>query len=151
MLPQLRVLLVIFTALIIAFLVVRKLLIPDTFGDIGHYRADALTDNENMELMYAGKAVCIDCHSDINDLLQSDMHMNLSCEVCHGPGLKHADTMEPSDISKYSEREDCGKCHAINPAKPAGVIAQINLAEHNIDHEKCIECHNPHQVWELSE
>jgi len=147
---QLRVLLVLFTAFIILFLVIRKLLIPDSFGDLGHYRADALTDIADKEAVFAGRETCVACHDEINEMILTDVHAKLSCEVCHGPGMKHADSMEASDIVKKGERTDCGRCHAINPARLANVITQIDLNEHNIDF-KCTECHNPHQVWELME
>ncbi|MFC2089466.1 multiheme c-type cytochrome [Bacteroidota bacterium] len=151
MLPQLKILLALFAVFIVLFLVFRSIVIPDSFGELGHYRADALELNEDKELKYAGKQTCIDCHTDIYDIISIDVHQNLSCEVCHGPGIKHADSMEASDISKLSSREDCGRCHAYNPARPEGVIAQIDLNEHNPEMEKCIDCHNPHQVWELME
>lgn len=151
MLPQLRVLLILFAAFISVFIIVRKLLVPDTFGEFGHYRGDALVENEDKELKYSGTQICIDCHDDVYTMLQSDMHQGLSCEVCHGPGFKHADSMEPSDISKISSREDCGRCHGYDPARPADVIVQVDLAEHYIEKERCIDCHNPHMVWELKE
>ena len=47
MLPQLRVLIALFAAFIIVFLVVRKLLIPDSFGQFGHYRGDARPSGEH--------------------------------------------------------------------------------------------------------
>lgn len=148
---QLKVLLTLFAVFIIIFLIIQRLLIPDSFGDLGHYRADALKDYEAKELIHAGKETCIECHDDIYELLISDMHAGLSCEVCHGPGMKHANSMEASDIMINDRREHCGRCHEINPARPKDVITQIDLAEHNADREKCIECHNPHQVWEINE
>ena len=149
--PQLRILLFLFTIFIVAFIIVRRLLIPDTFGDIGHYRADALIDVANSEIVFASKEDCIDCHDDIYEMLLSDMHAGLSCVVCHGPGLEHVNSMEPKDILKQSGREHCARCHAINPARPTNVITQIDPAEHNIEFDNCTECHNPHQVWELME
>lgn len=150
MLPQLRVLAILFTALILIFLVTRKLLIPDSFGQYGNYRGNALIDNQNHETRYAGKQVCINCHSDIFELLQQDMHQGLSCETCHGPGLKHADSMEPADIMKMSSRDDCGRCHGYNPAR-LGKVAMVDINTHNIETGKCINCHNPHQVWMINQ
>ena len=144
--PQLRVLLILFTAFVIAFLIVRRLLIPDSFGDLGHYRADALEEISNLEIAFAGKETCIACHDDINEIIQTDVHANISCEVCHGPGARHADSMEAADIQKNGTREACGLCHSTNPARPSNIITQIDLKEHNIDFN-CIDCHNPHQVW----
>ena len=148
---QLRVLLSLFVAFVIIFIIIRRLLIPDTFGQFGHYRGDALLDNADRELVHAGTAACIDCHSDIHELILTDVHLDLSCEICHGPGLKHADSMEPSDIIKKGGRDHCGRCHSINPARPADMIIQVDLTEHNIEFDNCTDCHNPHQVWELME
>ena len=148
---QLKVLLLLFACFITLFIIVRHFLVPDSFGEYGHYRADALIDIAEQELNYAGKEACIDCHSDIYEMLLTDMHAKLSCEVCHGPGLKHADSMEASDISKKSGREFCGLCHAMNPARPLDVVSQVDLNEHNIENKNCIDCHNPHQVWEIKE
>lgn len=148
---QLQVLLIVFAIFISLFIIIRHLLIPDSFGEYGHYRGDALEEIASQELKFAGKEACIDCHSDIYEMLLSDMHANLDCEICHGPGQKHADSMEASDILKKTGREFCGLCHAINPARPNDVISQINLNEHNIEIENCTDCHNPHQVWEINE
>jgi len=149
--PQLKALIPAFTIFIVLFLIVRRLLIPDSFGDLGHYRADALVDFANKEIVHASKEACIECHSDIGELLQSDMHAGLSCLICHGPGLEHVNSPESDNILKMSGRDNCGRCHAINQSRPISAITQINLAEHNIERDDCIECHNPHQVWELKE
>ncbi len=37
-----------------ALLVARQRLVPQSFGELGHYRADAITDNVNREIRYAG-------------------------------------------------------------------------------------------------
>jgi len=33
------------------------------------------------------------------------------CEVCHGPGSKHADSEDPEDIISELEAESCKTCH----------------------------------------
>ncbi len=149
MLPQLKVLVPLFVVFILLFIGLRSIIVPDSFGEYGHYRGDAIADIEAKDLKYAGKQTCIECHFEIDEMISTDVHQNLSCEICHGPGMKHADSMEPSDITKLDSRKDCGRCHAYNPARAEGVIAQIDLDEHYVEMGKCIECHNPHQVWEL--
>ena len=148
---QLKRLIPLFVIFIGLFLVIRHLLIPDTFGQYGHYRGDALIDNAEKEVIYASKETCIDCHSDIGEMLESDMHAGISCLACHGPGLKHVDSMEKEDIYVPSGRDFCGRCHSINPARSTNTIIQVDIKEHNSDRNDCIDCHNPHQVWELKE
>jgi hypothetical protein len=148
---QLKVLLVLFTAFIAVFLIARHFLVPESFGQYGHYRGNSLSDNAGRELVFASKPDCIDCHSDIYDMIQSDKHAKLSCLICHGPGLEHVNNPDASNILKKSGRTHCGRCHAINPARAAGVITQIDIASHHIEKDNCIECHNPHKVWEIKE
>ena len=117
--------------------------------DNGHYRANSLIDNANKEMVYASKKMCIECHADIGEKLHSDLHASLSCVVCHGPGLEHANSPKTVKIIKMSGRENCGRCHALNPARLKEAVDQIDVVEHHKDKNDCIECHNPHAVWEL--
>lgn len=43
----------------------RTLLVPDSFGDFGHYRADNTAEVAALELAYAGAQACGDCHDDV--------------------------------------------------------------------------------------
>jgi len=45
---QIQRLLIVFAVFISLFLVARHYLVPKTFGDLGHYRADALKDNKDL-------------------------------------------------------------------------------------------------------
>jgi len=147
--PQLKVLLPIFAIIVLVFVIIRHFLVPDSFGELGHYRANSLIDNANKEMVFASKKICIECHADISEKLQSDLHASLSCVVCHGPGLEHAYSPKTVKIIKKSGRENCGRCHSINPARLKEAVNQVDIVEHHKDKKDCIECHNPHQVWEL--
>jgi len=148
---QLKTLLPFLAVFICIFLIARHFLIPESFGKYGHYRANSMDEIAALPANYAGKAVCIDCHNTEAALLASDAHSGLSCEVCHGPGAKHADDQEKNLLPKPGTREFCGKCHSINPARRTEVINQIDIKTHNIERENCIDCHNPHAVWEMKE
>jgi hypothetical protein len=148
--PQITRLLIAFTIFILLFLFVRHLLVPDSFGKYGHYRADALTENAQLEIHYAGQQACFKCHQDIEDMKTMDVHNTIHCETCHGPGQKHVLSSKAGDILKPSGREFCGTCHSLNAAKPQSAVYQVNLSEHNVD-KKCIDCHNPHQPWKMKE
>ncbi|MBN2172637.1 MAG: NapC/NirT family cytochrome c [Bacteroidales bacterium] len=147
---QLKTLLPLFILFILAFLIIRHFLVPDSFGQNGHYRAESLEENADHPIFYAGKAVCIECHDDIAALLDSDAHSGLSCEVCHGPGALHADDFEIK-LEKPGTREFCGSCHQIHPARRIEVINQVDIKEHHLERKNCIDCHNPHAVWDLKE
>jgi hypothetical protein len=87
------------------------------------------------------------CHDDVQAIIENDVHASLSCLICHGPGLAHTEDPTPDNIEKRGTREFCGTCHQINAARPMEVITQIDINEHNTELD-CIDCHNPHQVWE---
>ncbi|MDH4321896.1 MAG: cytochrome c family protein [Desulfobulbaceae bacterium] len=36
---------------------------------------------------------------------------NAGCEVCHGPGGRHAATSDPAAIKRHLTKEDCEVCH----------------------------------------
>ena len=144
--PQIPRLAFAFGIFITLFLVLRHFLIPDTFGKYGHYRAASLIDNAKPELHYAGQLACFTCHQDIEEKKSQDVHSEIHCETCHGPGLKHVVSGKKEDIFKPSGREFCGKCHSFNAAKMKSAVFQIDLAKHNIG-KICIECHNPLQPW----
>ena len=149
---QLKTLLPLFAIFLILFFIVRSFLIPESFGDIGHYRANYIDEIAAHETNYAGKAACKECHEDIFELLESDLHAGLTCEVCHGPGSKHILEMDNMElIHKPLEREYCLICHFPNPAKNSDLIKQIKNEEHYPEKNRCIDCHNPHAVWTLKE
>jgi len=146
--PQINRLVLLFILVTGLFLIVRQFLIPDTFGDLGHYRAASLEDNSDIPLNFAGGAACFDCHEDIFDLKEQDLHSGLSCETCHGPGQAHVNSMEASDIFIPTGREYCGRCHDKNAARPTDYVMQVDVSTHN-EGLDCNECHNAHQPWEL--
>ena len=137
--PQLTRLAIAFAVFITLFLVVRSLLVPDSFGQYGHYRGDSLIDNALPEIHYAGQEACLECHQDIEDMKQKDLHSDIRCEICHGPGQKHVLSGEAAEILKPDSREFCGVCHEKNAAKKQIAIVQIKLSEHNTE-KKCSEC-----------
>jgi hypothetical protein len=146
--PQITRLALAFAIFISLFLVLRHFLVPKTFGVYGHYRAASLIDNAQLEIHYSGQQACFVCHQDIEDKKAQDVHSDIHCETCHGPGEKHVVNSKVEKILKPTGREFCGSCHALNAAKLKSAIFQIDLKKHNIG-KNCIECHNPHQPWEM--
>jgi Cytochrome c554 and c-prime len=148
--PQLKRLALAFAIFISAFLIVRHFLVPETFGQYGFYRGASLEEIGQTPMKYAGQKACLDCHLDIDDLKQQDVHSEISCETCHGPGQKHSENGDTTLLELHVSRESCGICHSKNAAKQKNAIFQVDLLEHNTQ-KNCIECHNPHQPWNMKE
>ena len=146
--PQIKRLGFYFIIFISLFLIIRKLLVPETFGEYGHYRGASLQEIESQDAVYGGQQLCFECHEDIFDLRNADQHKNLACESCHGPARLHAESGGEVAPNIPLGREYCGQCHNKNAARSAKAIAQVDISEHNIDTD-CTVCHNPHQPWEL--
>lgn len=149
--PQLKTLIPLFAIFIGLFLVARYFLVPESFGQYGYYRGEALTDNMERPILFAGKQACVECHEDVGEKLDSDLHAELTCEVCHGPGAAHVLAPDSAVLVKPLSREFCGTCHAKSPARPEKAIKQVDIKEHNPEKNNCTDCHNPHAVWELKE
>lgn len=149
---QLKTLIPLFALFILLFLIARHFLIPESFGEYGHYRANSIDEIAALPIRYAGKAVCMECHEEEAQKLAADQHASLSCEVCHGPNALHADDYEVVEfLVKDGSRKFCGRCHSIDAARKPENIAQIDIKDHHLEKENCIECHNPHAVTELAE
>jgi len=144
---QIKRLALVFAVLIGCFLLIRALLMPDTFGQYGHYRGQALEDNRNHEVKYLGEKFCLECHEEYGDMKSSDLHAEISCETCHGPGWKHVEEPEPENITLPEGRAFCGLCHSLNAARLTDNVAQVDLKEHNTG-KQCLDCHNPHAPWQ---
>ena len=132
-------LLVLIIALIVA---ARSFLIPADFGDYGHFRAAAIEEAVAIELVYAGRAVCNDCHDDLVDIKAGGFHRNVACEVCHGPAAAHVEDDEAVELRLPRGRGYCPLCHEYLPSRPTG-FPQIVADTHN-PRVPCIECHEPH-------
>ncbi len=139
---QVTRLLVVFIFLGSALLLSWRFLIPETFGDLGHYRAAAIDSVANHEKKYAGRQACVLCHSDVEELRMGSHHSGVSCEVCHGPAANHV--AAPMDMKPPipEGRDNCTLCHEFNPSRPSG-FPQINPVFHN-PQTPCVECHSPH-------
>jgi hypothetical protein len=132
-----------FVAGILVFVVLRSLLIPEGFGRYGHFRAGALDDARVHPAVYAGRAACLDCHSDAADAAKGGGHAGVRCEACHGPLAAHAADPTAQKAQKPDPAVLCVRCHQANVARPAG-FPQKDRAEHAGD-EVCTTCHVAHR------
>ena len=127
---------------IVAFLVLQALLVPRSFGVYGHYRAKALEENRARPVAFAGRAACVECHSDVPDAMKGGPHAGVHCEACHGPLAAHAGDPTEKKALRPDSRVLCARCHAANVARPAR-FPQVDPAEHS-GGEACTTCHAAH-------
>lgn len=132
----------IFAAGIAAFLLLQLLLVPDTFGLYGHYRAAAIGDQMRKPLAYAGRGACAGCHAAVVDAQKAGKHAALGCEGCHGALLGHAAAPARVKPRKLAAAKLCPVCHEASIARPKEQ-KQVKSAEHS-GGEPCDTCHQPH-------
>lgn len=130
-----------FGVAIVAFLVLRGVLVSDDFGVYGHYRAGALDDNRALPLVHAGRAACVECHVGVPEEAAGGAHAGVHCEACHGPQGRHAE--DPSiEPGRPQVPALCVRCHAHNAARPSG-FPQVDVEDH-AGGESCVTCHAAH-------
>jgi hypothetical protein len=133
-----------FAAGTVAFLVIRPIFVPDSFGAIGHYRAAAVVEARDRSLNFADGAACETCHSDVVTLRQQKQsrHVNIRCQSCHGPLGDHVATSGEKKPSLPDVVSLCARCHERSAGRPPQ-MPQVQTAEHS-GGEKCSTCHAPH-------
>ncbi len=124
------------------FLVLRNFVIPPDFGILGHYRAGALLDNQNRNVVHAGQAECALCHDDQVKIRSEGKHAGIACESCHGPLANHAADPEVKP-PKLEVTALCTGCHQRDPAKPKW-FPQVVVKTHS-EGMDCNTCHQPHK------
>ncbi len=150
----------VFTCCALLFITL-KLLQPESFGEHGNFRWNAMHDIISQEVLNQNDAVCAECHIEISDLHDKDAHYNVPCVDCHGPANLHviyySETPGYTNISEDEAKvpkdinlDGCLQCHSKLRARPMD-FPQIDRVEHYdflnvIDNKtKCVECHSPHE------
>lgn len=132
----------VFVAGLLIFLVIRGFLVPKSFGQFGHYRANAVTEIAARPIKFAGHESCEGCHADVLDKKKKGKHAGVNCEACHGPQAQHADDPTSVKPDKLDTAVLCARCHEANAAKPRD-FPQVDTAEHSTG-LPCDTCHQPH-------
>lgn len=105
---------------------------------------------------YVGNEVCAACHAETATAFQKTRHQAIeketkrswegrSCESCHGPGSRHAETADvtliinPAKLPAPDENAGCLSCHINQPAT-SGRIAM----GHANNQVSCGSCHTVH-------
>ena len=132
---------------IIAFIFVRSLVVPESFGQYGWYRGDSVNESKNNPVRYAGSNSCgeEDCHKSIYSVWIKDRHKTLNCETCHSASGEHASNIRIMPPPANDTREYCGICHFKQVARPPD-FPQIDPETHG-ENLRCVYCHNPHKPW----
>lgn len=133
---------ILFGVAVIGLVVFQQLMIPESFGKLGHYRAASIQENARQPLAYAGSQICVECHDDIGEKIAVSDHQGVGCEACHGPAQAHVDGMDDFVPDIPSSKELCPICHSYNPSRPSG-FPQILNEQHHFG-EDCLDCHDAH-------
>jgi cytochrome c553 len=124
------------------FAVARQSIVPTGFGQYGHFRAAALSDNRSKPQVYAGRATCALCHEEVANVLKASRHAAIGCEACHGPQFRHSDDPSAQKPVLPDTLTLCARCHEKNLARPK-FVPQVDVREHS-GGEPCKACHQPH-------
>jgi hypothetical protein len=131
-----------FVAGIGLFLLLQALFVPKGFGELGHFRPAAMTDNAARPISFAGRKSCAGCQGDVIEAQNGSLHAALGCEACHGAQAKHAANPAAVKPVKLDTTKLCPVCHEANVGKPKG-FKQVDAAEHS-GGQPCDTCHQPH-------
>jgi len=140
-------------AAVMGFLFTR-LLVPESFGVHGHYRADAIGEEAAREIRHWTNAPCFTCHAYEANVHLNGLHKNISCEFCHGPYADHVKDGKKTGPLPVRKGDDintlCLRCHnkAIQ-ARPEEVIKTVTMPEHLFNQRVrlthlCNQCHHVH-------
>lgn len=144
--PQISRILLLVGLVVVVYSIAHHFLVPASFGRYGWYRGDALNENADHPVVFAGRKVCLECHSDVAAKLAKSSHKGVACESCHDACAAHAD--DPSSVSPAPLKDPrfCVRCHEANPARPAK-FPQVVVNEH-AGKDGCTKCHIPHEPTE---
>ena len=137
----------------------KMLLTPKSFGTYGHYRADTIEEEAQVEIRYWTNASCFSCHQHEADIHLKGRHKTISCEFCHGPYAVHI--TDGKYVAKMPVKRNmeiktlCLRCHnKVIRARPEDSIKMVEMPLHleekkvQIDHN-CKQCHMVHDpmLW----
>lgn len=147
----------------IVFLVVRGLMIPDSYGEFGHYRGDNVAEQRAKSPVHGRLDSCDSCHAKQAETIHRGKHSTVPCQDCHAPlnavnpgypkepPVPHTDGNKKKTAAMPVNRKArlCERCHEKLESKPKG-FPQVVPAEHlqqvggEDGDEACVNCHTPH-------
>jgi len=144
-----RRLAVVLIGLAAGFMALRGVVVPESFGKEGHYRADAVDEIVARQPRYLGAHTCSECHAGQTKKVSGGAHKQVPCETCHGPARGHLTTSDSrAKLLVDKSGAACLMCHRRVAGRPPSQ-PQITLAEHQKDNDfnndACGECHDSHE------
>ena len=132
---------VLLVVLLIVFVVLRLIPVPDAWESFGFYRGGGDPEEwVNKPVQYIGSSVCNDCHENKYGVWEGSKHIAVDCETCHGPARLHVE--EQAGMVINTAGEECGLCHAKLISRP-GDFPQVDMVS-MAGGEECITCHDSH-------
>ncbi len=135
-------------------LVIKRLLLPKSFGVYGPYRADAIAEAALVPVRHGTNASCLKCHPYEEKTHKKGRHQTISCEFCHGPFADHITDGKksgPLPVKKGKEITTlCLRCHNTEiKARHEEVIKTVAMPDHLKDQKvklthNCNQCHHVH-------
>jgi len=135
-------------------LLLKGLLVPDSFGVYGPYRADAIAENTELPIRHGTNSSCYACHTYEAKVHKTGLHSTISCEFCHGPWADHTDGKKKIGTLPVKTNQDittlCLRCHNTEiKARSQQVIKTVAMPGH-LESQKvklthnCNQCHHVH-------
>jgi ribosomal protein L37AE/L43A len=95
---------------------------------------------------YVSQAQCASCHEPEVARQDASIHVDVSCEGCHGPAASHARSDEAAREVALERPASwiCVTCHGSAPGRPA-TFATVDPTRHYSGGE-CLRCHDPHSI-----
>ncbi len=95
---------------------------------------------------FVGQAICTSCHAPEAGAQDASIHVNVSCEDCHGPAAAHSSSAAAARAVVLTRPTSaiCATCHAAVAGRPT-TFPQIDPARH-FSGGQCLRCHGPHSV-----
>ncbi len=143
---HLKKVLILLAMMIIAFLIIRSLFVPESFGQYGWYRGNSVNEIMNFKVNNSNSTDCADCHQSIYLTWSNGSHNTVNCDDCHGPTEDHVNNNRIIPQPANDSREFCGLCHFQNVARPKD-FPQIDPNSGHGEGLNCTYCHNPHKPW----
>ncbi len=136
---------------IASFAVVRAFALPRSYGLHGPYRHDNVAEQAARAPRHAGAESCKDCHEkQWTQRVDGEVHMAVSCEVCHGPLAQHVSAGKKiAEMPVDRSWQLCARCHRKLQGRPAE-FPQVVLEQHvkgSLEPGICRKCHEPHSTF----
>jgi hypothetical protein len=95
---------------------------------------------------FAGQALCTSCHAPEAAAQDASIHVNVSCEDCHGPAAAHSSSAAAARAAVLTKPTSgmCVTCHAATAGRPT-TFPQVDPARH-YSGGQCLRCHDPHSI-----